>query len=184
MTIAGQNPWLATVLEASDDAIIIRDLDGNLSTWNASAERLLGFEAAEVLGQPMTIMIPKGRADEEASVMARIGRGELVDCYETDRCHKDGRVIRVSVAISAVRDASGSFVGTSTMLRHIQSGHSLSALIHDATEALTAIILYTGAGRRLATRPDHEKVSAVLERITEQSNRMIKTVQKMRRFVD
>jgi PAS domain S-box-containing protein len=192
MIIARQDPWLAAIVEASADAIIIRNLDGIAIAWNSAAERLLGFKAAEVIGEQITIIVPPDRKDEEASVMARIGRGELAVCYETERCHKDGRVVRVSVAISAVRDANGSLVGTSSILRGleaepapVQADHGLSALIHDATEALTAIIVYTSAGRRLATTlPGQEGVPAVLERIAEQSNRMIKTVQRMRRYVE
>ncbi len=211
MTIVRQHlagdPWLAAIVESSDDAIIIRDLGGITITWNGAAERLLGFTAAEVIGQQLIIMIPPDREREEASVMTRIGRGELVDRYETDRCHKDGQVIKVWVAISAIRDANGILVGTSSIVRGLtdrnardqriqdleaelagvqrlfEGDHAPPALIREATEALTAIINYASAGRRLAMSVGQERISTVLERITEQSNRMSKIVERMRRSV-
>jgi PAS domain S-box-containing protein len=198
MTIVRQHlvddPWLSAVVESSDDAIIVRGLHGNITAWNGAAERLLGFTAAEVIGQPITILVPPDREQEDASVMARIGRGELVDRHVSDRCHQDGRIIKVSVTISTIRDANGIVIGTSSMVRDLEAelaqvqrpvkdDHGLSALIHEATEALTAIINYTGAGQRLAKSPGQEGIPAVLERITEQSNRMIEVVKGMRRFV-
>ena len=113
-----------------------------------------------------------------------------------DRCHQDGRIIKVSVTISTIRDANGIVIGTSSMVRDLEAelsalrfnarskdDHTPSALIHEATEALTAINNYTGAGQRLAKSPGQEGIPAVLERITEQSNRMSEVVKSMRRFV-
>ena len=200
-------PLLAAIFEASDDGIIIGDSGGLITMWNGAAERLFGFTAAHVIGQPIAVLVPPGLEKEEASVMARIGGGELVDRYETDHCHKDGQVIKVSVAISAVRDANGIIVGTSSIVRDmtdrnardqrihdleaelarvqrlVEGDHALSALIHEATEALTAIINYASACRCLATNAGHEGISTALEHITEQSNRMSKAVKRMRRFV-
>src|ERR1022692_1661621 len=82
-----EDPWLAAIVESSDDAIITKDLGGVTTSWNGAAERLFGYRAAQVIGQPIIVMFPPNRGEEEFSVMERIGRGELVNRYETDRCH-------------------------------------------------------------------------------------------------
>ena len=96
---------LASIVESSDDAIVSKDLDGIIRTWNRGAERLFGYKAAEVIGRPITILIPPDRLDEEPGILARIRRGERVDHYETVRRHKDGSLIDISLTVSPTRDA-------------------------------------------------------------------------------
>src|ERR1051326_2509044 len=86
---------LAAIVEFSDDAIISEDLNGIIATWNQGAEKLYGFEADEVIGKPISLLIPPERQDEETSILARIKRGERVEHHETVRQHKDGRRIEV-----------------------------------------------------------------------------------------
>ena len=85
---------LAAIVESSDDAIIAKDLNGVILSWNRAAERLFGYTASEVFGQPITIIFPPDRLEEEAAILDRIGRGERVDHYETARRRKDGQIIR------------------------------------------------------------------------------------------
>ena len=114
-------PRLAAIIESSDDAIIAKDLNGVILSWNSAAERLLGYTAAEVFGQPITVIFPPDRIEEEAVFLDRIRRGEVVDHYETARRRKDGQIISVSVTISPIRDASGKIVGASTTLTGFDS---------------------------------------------------------------
>ena len=110
---------LAAIVESSGDAIISKDLDGRITSWNEAAERLFGYKPDEVIGQPITILIPRDRHDEEPAILARIRRGESIDHYETVRCRKDGTFFDVSLTISPIRDESGRIVGASKIGRDI-----------------------------------------------------------------
>jgi PAS domain S-box-containing protein len=110
---------LAAIVEASDDAILTKDLDGVITSWNQGAERLFGYTAEEAIGQPVTLLIPADRPDEEPGILARIRRGERVDHYETIRQRKDGSLIHISLTVSPLKDASGKIVGASKIARDI-----------------------------------------------------------------
>jgi PAS domain S-box-containing protein len=110
---------LACIVDSSDDAIISKDLDGIISSWNNAASRLFGYEAAEVIGKPVTILIPQDRRDEESFILQQIRRGERIDHYETVRRRKDGGLIDVSLTVSPVRNAQGKIIGASKIARDI-----------------------------------------------------------------
>lgn len=111
--------FVASIVESSDDAIVSKDLDGIITSWNRGAERVFGYAADEVIGQPITIIIPPDRLSEEPEILARIGRGERVDHFETIRQRKDGSLIAVSLTISPVRNADGKIIGASKIARDI-----------------------------------------------------------------
>jgi len=108
---------LAAIVESSEDAIVSKDLNGIITSWNASAERIFGYSADEVIGKPVTILIPPDHVDEEPRLLERIRRGERTDHYETIRRRKDGSLIPVSLTISPIRDASGQIIGASKIAR-------------------------------------------------------------------
>jgi PAS domain S-box-containing protein len=110
---------LAAIVESSDDAIVSKTLDGVIRSWNGGAERLFGWTAAEAVGRPITLIIPPDRLDEERDILARLGRGERIDHYETVRVARDGRRLDVSISVSPVRDAAGRVVGASKVGRDI-----------------------------------------------------------------
>ena len=110
---------LAAIVESSDDAIVSKDLDGIITSWNQGAERLFGYSAEEAVGQPISIIIPPERLDEEPDILARIRRGERVDHYETVRRHKDGTLLDISLVVSPVITAEGKVVGASKIARDI-----------------------------------------------------------------
>jgi PAS domain S-box-containing protein len=110
---------LAAIVDSSDDAIISKDLDGTINSWNSAAERLFGYTAEEVIGKSVTILIPQDRQDEESFIIGRIRRGERVDHYETVRRRKDGNLIDVSLTVSPVRDMQGGIIGASKIARDI-----------------------------------------------------------------
>lgn len=110
---------LAAIVESSDDAIIAKDLDGIISTWNRGAEKIFGYTAEEAIGQPVTMLIPEGRRDEESVILDRIRSGEKIDHYETVRQRKDGTLLDVSLTVSPLRDAGGNIVGASKIARDI-----------------------------------------------------------------
>ena len=110
---------LAAIVESSDDAIVSKDLGGIIRTWNAGAERLFGYSAAEAVGQPITLLIPEERLGEEPTIIGQIARGERVDHYETVRMRKDGSFVDVSLTVSPVKDAAGRVIGASKIARDI-----------------------------------------------------------------
>ena len=110
---------LAAIVSSSDDVIVSKTLDGTITSWNSAAERILGYTADEAIGQHIKLIIPPDRWAEEDEVLARIGRGEKVDHFETVRRAKDGRLLNISLTVSPIRDAQGSIVGASKVARDI-----------------------------------------------------------------
>jgi PAS domain S-box-containing protein len=110
---------LATIIETSNDAIASKDLNGILNSWNVGAERLFGYTAEEVIGKPVTILIPLDRQDEETGILERIRRGERVDHYDTVRRRKDGSLVDISLTVSPLKDENGNIVGASKIARDI-----------------------------------------------------------------
>jgi PAS domain S-box-containing protein len=128
--------WLASIVESSDDAIIGKNLDSFITSWNKGAERLFGYLAEEVIGKPVTILIPPERRHEESVVIERLRRGDRLDHYETIGRRKDGNLIDISLTVSPVRGADGKVVGASAIARNIterkRSEAQISVLAREA----------------------------------------------------
>src|SRR5918994_5745772 len=110
---------LAVIVESSDDAIISKTLDGKVLTWNACAERMYGYSAAEIVGQSIYSLVPERLQQEEERILRQVARGEPVHHYETVRCRKDGKEIDISLALSPLRDAIGTITAASSIQRDI-----------------------------------------------------------------
>jgi PAS domain S-box-containing protein len=110
---------LAAIVETSDDAIISKDLDGVITSWNRGAARLFGYTAREAIGRPVTLLIPAERLDEEPGILQRIRDGLRIEHYETMRRRKDGTLVDVSLSVSPILDASGKIIGASKIARDI-----------------------------------------------------------------
>jgi PAS domain S-box-containing protein len=110
---------LAAIVESSDDAIVSKTLEGRILSWNTGASRIFGYTAAEVIGQPITIIIPPELLDEEKRILDQVRRGERVDHFDTLRITKDGRRIPISLTVSPVRDSRGVIIGASKVARDI-----------------------------------------------------------------
>jgi PAS domain S-box-containing protein len=110
---------LAAIIENSDDAVISKNLDGIIMSWNSGATRLFGYTAQDAIGRPVTMLMPPDRIDEEPGILARIRRGERIEHYDTVRRRKDGNLIDISLSISPIRDAEGRVVGASKIARDI-----------------------------------------------------------------
>jgi PAS domain S-box-containing protein len=117
---ARQDLWrLGAIIESSDDAIISKNLDGVITSWNGGAERLFGYTAEEAIGRPVTMLMAPDRVDEEPVIIARIRRGERIEHYDTVRRRKDGTPIDISLSISPIKDADGKIIGASKIARDI-----------------------------------------------------------------
>ena len=110
---------LAAIVESSDDAIVSKDLNGVIMSWNKGAEKLFGYAAEEVIGKSIMILIPPDRADEETRVLESIRRGEKIDHYETVRRRKDGALVEISLTVSPLRDKAGNVIGGAKIARDI-----------------------------------------------------------------
>jgi PAS domain S-box-containing protein len=124
---------LAAIVASSDDAIISKDLTGRIMTWNAAAERMFGYTAAEAVGQSITMVIPKERLNEEVEVLSRIRQGLSVDHFETVRHHKDGHAIDISLTVSPIRTADGEIIGASKIARDITEQRRQRAIAEEAS---------------------------------------------------
>src|SRR5579883_214636 len=143
--------YLAAIVDSSDDAIVGKDLNGIVRSWNRGAEAIFGYRAEEMIGRPITTIFPPDRLTEEDEILARLRRGERVDHFETVRRRKDGRLIDVSLTISPVRDSTGRITGASKIARDITEKRRAEAALCDLNDNLE---------RRVAERT-HELAAAI-----------------------
>jgi PAS domain S-box-containing protein len=136
---------LAAIVDSSDDAIVSKSLDGIITSWNRGAERIFGYTSAEAIGQHILLIIPEERWAEEDDVLARLGRGERIDHFETVRKTKDGRRIPISLTVSPIRDAQGKIIGASKVARDISErlqrdelGARLAAIVDSSDDAIVS----------------------------------------------
>ena len=144
---------IAAIVENSDDAIVSKDLDGTITSWNSGAERLFGYMAEEIIGKSITILIPPDRVDEEAAIIERIRRGQRVEHYETVRRRKHGSLIDISLTVSPVRNTRGKIVGASKIARDItqrkQSELQIATLAREAEHRAKNVLATVQATVRL-----------------------------------
>jgi PAS domain S-box-containing protein len=134
---------LAAIVASSDDAIISKDLNGIIVTWNKGAEHLFGYSADEIIGRPVTTLMPPERQNEEPGILARIRRGEQIEHYETVRQRKDGTRIDISLTVSPVRDGSGRIVGASKIARDITEIKRAAAALDRRASEQAALYRFT-----------------------------------------
>ena len=128
--------FLAAVVEFSDDAIITKDLNGIITSWNKGAERLFGYAASEIIGKPVVMLIPPDRENEEPNILARLRQGQRIDHYETIRRRKDGTLLDISLTVSPVKDADGKIIGASKIARDITERKLMDLELHRVKEEL------------------------------------------------
>ena len=187
---------LAAIVDYSADAIISKNLDGTITSWNEGAHRIFGYSAQESIGHNITMLIPPDRLDEEATILERLKRGERVEHFETIRVRKDGTKVHISLTISPVKDSTGRIIGASKVARDIterkQSEQELTErallldlsndaiLVRDSDDRITywnksASELYGFSGDEAIGRVSHKLLQTEfpepLERITEQLHR-------------
>jgi PAS domain S-box-containing protein len=163
---------LAAIVSSSEDAIVSKDLNGVISSWNAGAERLFGYTAQEAVGQPIMILIPLERHDEEPAILERIRRGEGIDHYETIRRRKDGSLVEISLTVSPIKNADGRIVGASKIARDItekrKAEESQQLLVREMAHRVKNLFAVSsgvvGLSARYATSPG-ELASAIRERL-------------------
>ncbi|HEX3684289.1 MAG TPA: PAS domain S-box protein [Bryobacteraceae bacterium] len=136
LAISDAQAHLAAIVQSSDDAIVSKDLNGIIRSWNRGAERIFGYTAAEVIGQHISMLAPAEVADDIPRILERIARGERIEHYQTKRKTKDGRILTVSLTISPVRDGSGRIVGASKVARDMTARQLQEQALREANAAL------------------------------------------------
>nr|MDQ3349971.1 PAS domain S-box protein [Acidobacteriota bacterium] len=158
---------LAAIVESSADAIMSTTLDSIIQTWNEGAERIFGYTADEVIGRPITILMPPDRVSEEAMILERLKRGEHIDYYETARMRKDGTLLDISLSFSPIRDADGTVIRASRIARDITARKRMEQALHDETRLLE---LLNKTGQLIGSQLDlRELVQSVTDAATELS---------------
>jgi PAS domain S-box-containing protein len=130
---------LAAIIDSSEDAIISKTLEGVITSWNAGAEKLFGYTAQEAIGQPITMIIPLDRRDEETRILARLRQGQRIDHFDTVRVRKDGTKLEISLTISPVKDAAGRTVGASKIARDISARKRAERELHESEQRFRAL---------------------------------------------
>ena len=123
---------LALIIDSSEDAIIGKDLDGTITTWNRGAEHIYGYTPEEVVGKNISLLAPSDRPDEIPEILRKIARGESIEHYESMRATKDGRQLNVSISVSPLRDANGNVVGASAIARDITAQKKAEGQLHQS----------------------------------------------------
>jgi PAS domain S-box-containing protein len=130
---------VAAIVTYSEDAIASKTLDGIVTSWNAAAERLFGFTAAEMIGQPITRIIPTDLQHEEVEILAKLRRGERIERYETTRVRKDGQKVEISLTISPLRDPQGRIVGAAKIAHDITARRRFERELQDREAQLSKL---------------------------------------------
>jgi PAS domain S-box-containing protein len=146
---------LAAIIATSEDAIVSKTLEGIVTSWNAAAERLFGFTAAEMVGQPILRVIPEELQYEEADILAKIRAGERIERYETVRVHKDGRRLDISLTISPIRNAKGAIVGAAKIAHDITARRYAERALREEATALETL---NKVGQAVASQLDLERI--------------------------
>jgi PAS domain S-box-containing protein len=154
---------LAAIVESSDDAIVSKSLDGTIRSWNRGAERIFGYSADEAVGRHITLIIPPERHSEEAAILARIGRGQRIEHFETVRRTKQGRLITVSLTVSPVRDGAGNIIGASKVARDVTARRFADDMLRKQSQTLR--LLWEAAAVLLTAEEPATMMQALFTRI-------------------
>jgi two-component system sensor histidine kinase VicK len=175
----------AAIVYSSDDAIISKDLNGIVTSWNKSAERLFGYQDVEMIGQSILKLIPVDRLQEEPEIISKLTKGQRVSHFETQRVTKQGNLLDVSLTISPVVNELGNIIGISKIVRDItdkkieeqRKNDFMAILSHELKTPLTSLRSYVQLALRKAKERDDSFTVSVLERADNQSLKMTKMIQ-------
>ena len=162
---------LAAIVDSSDDAIVSKTLEGVITSWNRSAERLFGYRAEEAIGQNVTLIVPLDRRHEEAAILDRLRRGQRIEHFETVRVRKDGTTLDISLSISPVTDASGHVIGASKVARNITERKQSEKALRENELAAGLLRLQDEERRRIA-RELHDGVGQLLAAMSMNASRL------------
>ena len=186
---------LAAIVQSSEDAIVSKDLNGVIQSWNRAAERMFGYSAAEAIGRPVaSLIIPAERQNEEVEVLTRIRAGLNVEHFETIRCRKDGSLVEISLTVSPIRDSRGQIIGASKVARDVTERNELmreveragrlkdeflATLSHELRTPLNAIMGYARIVRQLSHDDRLSRAALAIERNSQSLNQLVSDILDM-----
>jgi PAS domain S-box-containing protein len=178
--------FLATIVDCSDDAIVSKNLDGVITSWNKGAERTFGYTAEEAIGEHITLIVPQDRRHEEADILQRLRRGERIEHFDTVRARKDGKLIDISLTISPVKDAQGRVIGASKVARDVTERKQVERTLAESEERFRMLADNLDAQVKVRTVQLEHRNAEVLnqsEQLRELSHRLIQTQDNERRHI-
>ena len=176
------HPWLAAIIHSSDDAIISKTLDGIVSSWNEGARRIFGYTAEEMIGQPILLLIPEDRLQEEPAILERLKRGERVDHFETKRVSKNGTLLDISLSISPIRDKTGRIIGASKIARNITAQKEAERIINEGKERFRQELEDTVRDRTQQLAESNRRLAESNIQLAESNARLAKSNYELEQF--
>lgn len=177
----------AAIIESSDDAIISKSVEGYITSWNKGAERLYGYTAQEIIGQPVSVLMPIGKKNDFPYIMNQLHAGKKVEHYETKRVTKDGRILDVSITVSPIRDSSGNIIGASKIARDItqrvenerRRDEFVSTASHELKTPITSLKVFAEMLEKLINENNDEKYKPYIQKINSQTEKLTKLVEDL-----
>lgn len=185
--IMGKLLHWAAIIESSDDAIISKSAEGFITSWNKGAERLYGYKADEVIGKPVSVLMPPGKKSDFSLIMKQLHQGKRVEHYETQRMRKNGKIMDVSLTVSPIRDSSGKIIGASKIARDItdrvenekRRDEFVSTTSHELKTPLTTQRAFGELLEQLIDKNGHTEYKPYIQKINSQTLKLTKLIEEL-----
>lgn len=177
----------AAIIDSSDDAIISKSIDGIITSWNKGAERLYGYTAEEIVGQPVSVLMPPEKKDDFPYIMRLLHEGKRVEHYETQRMAKDGRIFYVSITVSPIRDTQGNIIGASKIARDItdrvmnekRRDEFVSTASHELKTPLTSQKAFGELLEQLIDENNYTQLKPYIRKMNQQTYKLTKLIEDL-----
>jgi PAS domain S-box-containing protein len=177
----------AAIIDSSDDAIISKSADGYITSWNRGAQKLYGYTPEEIIGQPVSVLMPPNKKDDFPFIMNQLHQGKRVEHYETQRQTKDGRILHVSITVSPIRDSQGNIIGASKIARDIterienekRRDEFVSTASHELKTPITSQKVFGELLERIIDKEGPTKLKPYIQKINQQTEKMTKLVEDL-----
>lgn len=177
----------AAIVESSDDAIISKSVDGHITSWNKGAERLYGYTAKEIIGQPVSTLMPPEKKDDFPYIMKQLHEGKKVEHYETERMTKDGRTLHVSITVSPIKDSQGNIIGAAKIARDIterienerRRDEFVSIASHELKTPITSQRVFGELLEQLIEKNGYTDLKPYIQKMNQQTEKLTKLIEDL-----
>lgn len=177
----------AAIVDSSDDAIISKSADGFITSWNRGAQRLYGYTPEEIIGKPVSVLMPPEKKDDFPFIMKQLHEGKRVEHYETQRMTKDGRILHVSITVSPIRDSQGTIIGASKIARDItdrienekRRDEFVSTASHELKTPITSQKVFGELLQRLIDKHNYIELKPYIQKINNQTEKLTKLIEDL-----
>lgn len=175
----------AAIIDSSDDAIISKSVDGYITSWNPGAQRLYGYTAEEIIGKPISILMPPEKKDDFPYIMKQLHEGKKVEHYRTQRMTKDGRILHVSITVSPIRDSQGNIIGASKIARDIservenerRKDELISTASHELKTPITSQKAFGELLEKIIENKGYDELKPIIQKINKQTDKLTKLIE-------